>query len=216
MVQDCDGFVRPWRLDVLRFYDLLHPQLVSSAAICSGVSLTFESDCEELALDYTNASLFHGCAFDLIVDGVATPAKSIPAVAPLPPGLSGEDKAALMRRHPRASSPPNAVARWSGLGSERKRLEIWLPHAVAMRYHALRVPPTATVSRVADDRPVWCVYGSSLTQCAEAETPLATWPARVARRADLRLRNLGFSGACQGGKRVSDSHRSRELRDLKS
>ena len=138
-VQPCGDFWRPWRLD-LGLKDLYHPQLLHAAAVASGVRLAFASDADAVELDYTHASIFHGCAFDLVVDGrVIT--KRVPAVAPLPPGLTGDEKRSVMESHPRAARPPRATVAWSGLGASglTRRFELWLPHATVVRYHALRV-----------------------------------------------------------------------------
>ena len=194
-VQPCGDFVRPWRLD-MGLRDLFHPQLLQAAAIASGCRLTFTSDAEAIELEVTNASIFHGCCFDLVVDGRAAGSKRVPAVAPLPAGLTGAEARALIESHPAASRPPRAVVAWTGLGAGEKRVEVWLPHAVVVRYHALRVSANASVAPAVDDRPWFVCYGSSITACAGASSPLRTWPAIVARTAGLRLRNLGFAGGC--------------------
>ena len=196
-VQPCGDFWRPWRLD-LGLKDLYHPQLLHAAAVASGVRLAFASDADAVELDYTHASIFHGCAFDLVVDGrVIT--KRVPAVAPLPPGLTGDEKRSVMESHPRAARPPRATVAWSGLGASgrTRRFELWLPHATVVRYHALRVDAGASVEPAVDERRRFVVYGSSITSCAEASSPSRTWPAIAANStAGLHLVNLGFAGGC--------------------
>ena len=73
------------------------------------------------------------------------------------------------------------------------QVEVWLPHRGRTVVDAVGVPSGSTV----EPQPVvgkrWITYGSSITQSMHATDPAATWPARVARRRDLDLVNLGFA-----------------------
>ena len=55
----------------------------------------------------------------------------------------------------------------------------------------------------------WVHYGSSISQCAEADGPTETWPAVAARLAGVDLTSLGFGGQCQ-----LDQCVARTIRDL--
>src|SRR5690606_22404431 len=63
--------------------------------------------------------------------------------------------------------------------------------------HSLAVGSDATVAPPNDtSRPRWITYGSSITQCASADGPSATWPALVARSLGYDLTCLGLGGNC--------------------
>jgi lysophospholipase L1-like esterase len=61
---------------------------------------------------------------------------------------------------------------------------------------SLLIDDGAFTEPVADPRPHWVVYGSSITHCAWVPGPTSTWPAIVARQLDWQLTSLGFNGAC--------------------
>ncbi|GIP40351.1 lipase [Paenibacillus sp. J31TS4] len=85
---------------------------------------------------------------------------------------------------------------FEGLPADRSVKEIYLSQAWPVTVTGLSVEEGADLTPAADDRPRWVTYGSSITQCVEAESPSRTWPALVAARADLQLTCLGFSGSC--------------------
>lgn len=102
---------------------------------------------------------------------------------------------------------PYAV-RFADLPPIDKHVELWLPHATATDLHALRTDAPVAPAR-ADPRPRWLHHGSSISQGGEAESPLGTWPVVAARRAGVRVHNLGFSGNA-----VADPYVARTMRDL--
>lgn len=102
---------------------------------------------------------------------------------------------------------PYAV-RFADLPPVDKHVELWLPHATATDLHALRADAPIAPAR-ADPRPRWLHHGSSISQGGEAATPLGTWPVVAARRAGVRVHNLGFSGNA-----VADPYVARTMRDL--
>jgi lysophospholipase L1-like esterase len=53
-------------------------------------------------------------------------------------------------------------------------------------------------------RPRWLAYGDSLTEGWCASSPALNWPARVGRRLDLEMVNLGYSGAARGELAVAE------------
>jgi lysophospholipase L1-like esterase len=85
---------------------------------------------------------------------------------------------------------------FAGLPAGEKLLELWLPHDHPFRFQGLELDEGATLTAPDDARPRWITYGSSISQCREAESPSRTWPALVARGAGLNLTCLGFSGQC--------------------
>ena len=75
--------------------------------------------------------------------------------------------------------------------------ELWLPHNAFVELCALKLDGGATLHRaLADARPLWIHYDSSVSYCMEAEQPAFTWPAMAARIADTCLQSFGFGGQC--------------------
>jgi hypothetical protein len=101
--------------------------------------------------------------------------------------------------------------RWhvGGLPAKKKLIEIWVPPKAHTILKSLEIDKGASVSRFVDKRPKWVTYGSSVTQCSDAMSPIFTWPAIVARKCGLNLTNLGMSGEC-----VLDMLFARVMRDL--
>jgi hypothetical protein len=93
--------------------------------------------------------------------------------------------------------PPSATPR---------RVEFWLPHNEGVELIAVRADAEARPAR--DDRPVWLHHGSSISHGSAAATPTGIWPAVAARRAGVRLHNLGF-----GGSAMVDPFLARMMRD---
>lgn len=95
-------------------------------------------------------------------------------------------------------------------GAGPKDVEIWLPHAAHVELRALRVEVGAGFgASTRSARRRWIHYGSSISHCMEAERPIETWPAIVARLGDLDLQNLAFAGQC-----MLDQAVARTIRDL--
>jgi hypothetical protein len=86
--------------------------------------------------------------------------------------------------------------RFDSLPAGEKYVELWLPHAAAVRLIDLRtdgavsLPPPQTGRR-------WVHYGSSISHCVEATHPTGVWPVVAARRAGVDLQSFGFAGQCQ-------------------
>ncbi len=96
-----------------------------------------------------------------------------------------------------------------GLPAGDKLIELWLPQTAEFRLRALELAENATVAAFEDARPRWITYGSSISHCADAESPSQTWPAIVARQNDLNLTCLGYGGNCH-----LDPMIARMMRDL--
>jgi len=62
---------------------------------------------------------------------------------------------------------------------------------------------------VNDSRPIWLHYGSSISHCANADSPATTWPMQIADRMEWNLLSLGLSGQAQldpaVGRLISDT-----------
>lgn len=109
-------------------------------------------------------------------------------------------------------APEAEKIRFENLGSERSRVEIWLPPFAAVRVGGVSIEDGAELEPVIDDsRPRWVAYGSSITHCRTVWSPARTWPAVAARQCGLHLTSLGYGGSCQ-----LESMMGRMLRDLEA
>ena len=103
-----------------------------------------------------------------------------------------------------SSTPPGARVEpgapctlvFDGLAPGAKDVAIWLPHAATVELRSLRVESTAEVTQRKLQRRRWAHYGSSISHCMEAASPLGVWPAVAARHARVELLSLGFAGQC--------------------
>lgn len=103
-----------------------------------------------------------------------------------------------------------SVVRFDGLADGRKHVEIWLAQSASTMLRELRLDADAMIEAPpASERRRWVHYGSSISHCMEAEHPTGTWPAVVARAADVDLYSLGLAGQCH-----LDQFAARTIRDL--
>lgn len=183
------------------------PALIWMGRMPSGVRLAFETDSDIVELDahVTRLGLLgtypFQAAFDLVIDGqdVRTVVADETAAMNLIEAATGR-----MESLPH----PATTIRFAGLGSELKRLELWLPHNATVEIVDLRLAFRASLVPL-PPRPHWVHYGSSISHCLEARTPTTTWPAVVARRQGLDLTNLAL-----GGQAHLDQFAARNIRDL--
>lgn len=82
------------------------------------------------------------------------------------------------------------------LPAGEKLVELWLPQFGVFRLRSLQLSSGASVLPYQESRPRWVTYGSSITQCRGAASPIHTWPAIVARNLGLDLYCLGVGGEC--------------------
>lgn len=159
-----------WRIPFAQ-RNLFPPErLQERAAMPAGVRLTFRSDARKLGGRFTCAEP-DPAPLDVVIDGQK--------LITLP--LAGRDTFQV------DDLPPGA-----------KEIELWLPQFGQFALQELWLNDGADLRMAAEDtRPKWVVYGSSITQCRQAESPTQTWPAIVARRHQLNLTCLGFGGECQ-------------------
>ena len=97
-------------------------------------------------------------------------------------------------------------AQLGGDGTVR-RVVVWLPHNCSVELLDIRADAALSPSRRSGLR--WIHYGSSISHCMEAETPLGVWPTMVARARGLDLHSLGL-----GGNALLDGFAARTIRDL--
>lgn len=102
--------------------------------------------------------------------------------------LSLTDKPAL---HP--GEDATLQLQLGGAGVERK-VEIWLPNNAAVEILDISADaPLHPITEVTSPR--WIHYGSSISQCAEADSPLGVWPVAAARAMGMELTSMGFGGS---------------------
>ena len=170
-LEDGPGWVKPWRLphDRKALFPSPDEGLLSRAECTSGVRLRFATDATQLRLtmlplpDTEPGGGREAFMFDLTQDG------DILASSPVPPTGSRADFAGL---------PPG-----------EKTVELWLPPEVPVALSRLEINDGAQVNPVADERPRWISYGSSLTYCVRVHSPARIWPAIV--DVHRRLTGLG-------------------------
>jgi len=90
---------------------------------------------------------------------------------------------------------PAGRIRFEDLDPREKDVEIWLPHRSGTELVALRADAEVTAPTPTGHRR-WVHYGSSISQCEEADVPTGVWPAIVARLAGVDVVNLGLGGNC--------------------
>jgi len=166
--------LQPWRLPWQEL-DLYEHFLHIPARRCAGVRLSMVTGAEAIEIDadpireQLMVEPAGSWSFDLLIDG---------------------------ELHHRQTQPrDDGTVRFDGLPSGKHQLEIYLPHDAAVRVNQVRVGGGAA-KPYQDDRPRWVTYGSSITQCGEAQGPSETWPALVANRFGLNLTCMGYGGNC--------------------
>jgi hypothetical protein len=92
--------------------------------------------------------------------------------------------------------PKESSVVFSDLAPVEKLIEIYLTQKAAVQVTGVQLAEGASFSTLEPDRLRWVTYGSSITECAAASSPAFTWPAIVARRNQLELTCLGYSGNC--------------------
>ena len=161
-----DGWTMPWRIPHEQRL-LFHPALVERASGPAGVRITFQSD-----TTFVNGTIEPHP--DLQKIELSCDGKSVGTV----------DLAATDRFE------------FGDLPDGTKRIELWLPQYGAFRLKGLELSDDAALAKVQDSRLKWITYGSSITHCSGAASPMQTWPAIVARGHRLNLTCLGFGGQC--------------------
>ena len=188
---------------------LIDPAIGFVSSMPSGGRLEFVTDSTSIELEAVFTRLEyagitpHTATIDLVVDGelVASEVLVDTDLIRFPDPTSMEFD--MVHIDP-------SVVRFDGLGTGRKHIEIWLAQNATTMLRELRVDDGVTVEAPpVSDRLRWVHYGSSISHCMEADQPTGTWPAVVARAADVDLYSLGLAGQCQ-----LDQFTARTIRDL--
>ena len=84
---------------------------------------------------------------------------------------------------------------FNNLGDEMKDIEIWFPSSAVVEVGPIETNKEILAPNVDTDKK-WVHYGSSISQCGEAERPFDIWPVRASKLLGLNLTNFGFGGQC--------------------
>ncbi|MDQ0584222.1 SGNH/GDSL hydrolase family protein [Streptomyces rishiriensis] len=179
-----------------------------NSAVPSGVRLEMLTDATDVELDALLTVVLPlgmpsaGSVFDLVVDGELRE----PVVAREYGRVYFDPATGSLESGP---AEPATVRFRLGPRAGERRVEIWLPVTPALTLIDVRVTDGASVRPAPANGPLWVHYGSSISQCSDADRPTSTWPAAVARSAGRSLVNLGLGGQCQ-----LDPFMARAIRDL--
>ncbi|MBS4219564.1 G-D-S-L family lipolytic protein [Bacillus sp. FJAT-49711] len=162
-------FIKPWRI----FYedrDFITPDILNGQAeIPAGVRVTFETNSSKIKVEFAPAHT--EIEFDIVLDGEC--------------------------RHTAIVKESDSFFICENLSAENKKVEIYLSQQERVLLKNVYIEENAEWKIHSSARKKWLAYGSSITQCHAAESPSLTWPAITAKKLDLDLICLGFSGQCQ-------------------
>jgi lysophospholipase L1-like esterase len=163
-LQRGDGWIQPWRLPIDEA-PLWHDELRQRASTPAGVRIVFRTD----------ATIIGGLInrddtdwkLDLVIDGQFYASADLAGVE---------------------------TFQFAELPTGMKGVELWLPQRRAVQVFHIEVSDKAQIEPHEDTRIRWVTHGSSITHCADAESPTGTWPGVAARLADIHHTNLGYGG----------------------
>ncbi|MEU5647525.1 GDSL-type esterase/lipase family protein [Streptomyces milbemycinicus] len=198
--------VLPHRLPARARRQIPDSQLAMAESQPSGVRLVFRTLATAIELDvvatkraYVGAPARPDGVYELLADGrLAGQA-----------GVTDGDVLTIDMAAGTAETRPGPVQtlRFTGLSSDEKDVEIWLPHDEITQLVTLRTnAPLRTVP--SHGRKVWLHHGSSISHGSNATVPTGTWPAVAAALGKVELMNLGF-----GGSALLDPFTARTIRD---
>jgi hypothetical protein len=204
--------VTPTRLPAWAAHQIQDPMFRYIMRVASGVRIAFTSDADTVELDAMLTGIewpeMPGPTprFDLVVDGetMATHQSAEGARWIATPLVGGPTPYSTELRDGDISH-----VRFDGLSSSMKRIELWLPQNCSVELRDLRISDGSRIEASDSRGARWLHYGSSISQCSEADGPTQTWPAVAARIAGADLTSFGFGGQCH-----LDQCVARTMRDL--
>jgi lysophospholipase L1-like esterase len=197
--EDSDGWVTPRRLPDWTINQFADGAIDRFSKFPSGVRLRFTTSADEITLKVRVSRLvitgiadqIRPAAFDLLIDGVESQTQHA-------------ENGNILRL---TSTAPSVFVetlevgeidnlKFSGLGTASKNIEIWLPTSGIVEIAEISATSEIT-SAPADTRKRWLHYGSSISQCIEADRPMDAWALRAAQLLNLNITNFGLAGQCQ-------------------
>jgi lysophospholipase L1-like esterase len=197
--EDSDGWVTPRRLPDWTINQFADGAIDRFSKFPSGVRLRFTTSADEITLKVRVSRLVitgiadqvRPAAFDLLIDGVESQTQHA-------------ENGNILRLT--ATAPSVFVEtlevgeidnlKFSGLGTASKNIEIWLPTSGIVEIAEVSAT-SEIVAAPADSRKRWLHYGSSISQCIEADRPMDAWALRAAQLLNLNITNFGLAGQCQ-------------------
>lgn len=181
------------------------PQLLAMEAQPSGVRLSFSTAASHIELvSHPNRVVYRGATrsrgmLDIFIDDIRHRRDELSEGDYVEVDLqTGESSA-------HAGSDHTTVL--TELGTDTKRVEIWLPHNEAIELVELRTD--SPIEAEHSIRARWVHHGSSISHGSNALAPSEIWPVVAARTAgNIELRNLGL-----GGSALVDPFLARVIRD---
>jgi len=197
--EDTDGWITPRRLPDWTINQFADGAIDRFSKFPSGVRLRFTTSADRISLKVRVSRLVitgiaeqkRPAAFDLLIDGKESQTQhaengnilrltaSAPAVFTETLEVGDID-----------------ILEFSDLGSASKDIEIWLPTSAIVEI--AEVAATSEIKAAPlDSRKRWLHYGSSISQCIEADRPMDAWALRAAQLLNLNITNFGLAGQCQ-------------------
>lgn len=197
--EDSDGWVTPRRLPDWTINQFADGAIDRFLKFPSGVRLRFTTSADEISLKVRVSRLVitgiadqvRPAAFDLLIDGVESQTQHA-------------ENGNILRL---TSTAPSVFVetlevgeidnlKFSGLGTASKNIEIWLPTSGIVEIAEVSAT-SEIIAAPADSRKRWLHYGSSISQCIEADRPMDAWALRAAQLLNLNITNFGLAGQCQ-------------------
>jgi hypothetical protein len=176
------GF-KPWRIkeEERLLYPSPNEGFLEKAMNTSGVRLRFKTNSKILQLNLLAVNPIR--KFDLVIDNEIVQTVEL---------LGGKK-----------------VVTFNNLPGKLTVMEIWFPSNQGIELKSIEIEDGKNCVPVKDKRKKWVAYGSSITQCGEAQSPANIWTGVAARDLDLNLTSLGFGGQCH-----IDPMMTKTIRDL--
>jgi lysophospholipase L1-like esterase len=197
--EDSDGWITPRRLPDWTIKQFADGAIDRFSKFPSGVRLRFTTSADEITLKVRVSRLVitgiadkvRPAAFDLLIGGVESQTQHA-------------ENGNILRLT--ATAPSVFVEtlevgeidnlKFSGLGTASKNIEIWLPTSAIVEIAEVGATSEIMAAPV-DSRKRWLHYGSSISQCIEADRPMDAWALRAAQLLNLNITNFGLAGQCQ-------------------
>ena len=196
---DADGWVTPRRLPDWTRMEFADDGINRHAKFPSGVRLRFQTSADQILLKVLVSKLVitgdiedpRPAAFDLLVNGQER-ASVLAANGNILRLTSTDLEGVVETLEPGLAD----LLIFDGLGNDEKEIEIWLPTTAIVGIASI-----SASREILPPQPVqkkrWVHYGSSISQCSEAERPMDAWPIHAAQLLKLDLINFGLAGECQ-------------------
>lgn len=197
--EDSDGWVTPRRLPEWTVAQFADAEMDRFSKFPSGVRLRFATKANFITLNVRVSRLVitgiaeqvRPAAFDLLIDGVENQTQiaengNILRLTATAPAVLTET----------LEVGDTDLLTFSDLGDHEKVIEIWLPTSSMVGISEIAASSEIHKAPL-DTRKKWLHYGSSISQCIEADRPMDAWSIRASQLLNVNLTNFGLAGQCQ-------------------